>query len=370
MPYNAGKKGKLNQPAQTANSKSAQGYYGVKDTFLYGNANEYPGLGTTNGIITYDGTEYSAGSSDIAIGTQGFYTFTVSGSSVTVDVKMWGAAGGSNNSQQVDGSGYGAAGGYTQARVSLPIGSYAFLVGEGGHAGNAGANNGTRAFPDGGNSGEAARSDGGGGGGGSTRLGKLTQGAVTLADSSAHDLTSSFNTTGYGNYILVAGGGAGSTKYQRTSDANNQTFTFGRGGGLIGGDGSMYYTSDGTDALGHGGTQSAGGAAGSSGRHDANETNGAKYFGGAGAGAGGGGHFGGGGSHGFYAQGGGGSGFVDSAYCVAGQSNYTALNGGDAIATFHVAQITDATFSSAGSGPTGGAQEKGNDGAFRMTVIS
>lgn len=44
MPYNAGKKGKLNQPVSTTDSKSAQGYYGVKDTFLYGKAEEYPGF--------------------------------------------------------------------------------------------------------------------------------------------------------------------------------------------------------------------------------------------------------------------------------------------------------------------------------------
>tara|TARA_Y100001937_G_scaffold28354_2_gene40869 strand:- start:1384 stop:2496 length:1113 start_codon:yes stop_codon:yes gene_type:complete len=370
MPYNASKKGILNQPAQTANSKSAQGYYGVKDTFLYGKANEYPGLGILNGVVTFDGTEYKAGSTDIVVGAHGFKTFTVTQKSVVVDVKMWGAAGGSFHSNYGSYSGRGAAGGYTQARVTLPVGSYAFLIGEGGHEGGIGANNGVRAFPDGGQSGETSRSDGGGGGGGSTRLGLLTQGGVTLADSSTYDTTASFNKTAYGNYILIAGGGGGSCKYQSSDNSSSQTHTYGRGGGLFGGDGSLYYSGDTTDALGHGGTPSAGGAAGSNGRYNSNEQAGARYFGGRGAGGGGGGHYGGGGSHGYYAQAGGGSGYVDSSYCVAGQSNYTVFNGGDAVTTFHVSQVTDATFSTAGSGPTASNTQKGNDGAFRMTVVS
>lgn len=367
MPYNAGKKGKLNQPAQN----SAQGYYGVKDTFLYGKANEYPGLGITNGVVTFDSTEYTPGSSDIIIGAHSFKTFTVTQKSVVVDVKMWGAAGGSNHKQiGSNGSGRGAAGGYSQARLTLPIGSYAFLVGEGGHEGQIGANNGVRAFPDGGESGETSRSDGGGGGGGSTRLGLLTQGGITLADSSTYDTTASFNKTAYGNYILIAGGGGGSAKYQSSDYSSSQTHTYGRGGGLFGGDGSLYYSGDGTDALGHGATPSAGGAAGSSGRYDSYEQNGARYFGGRGAGGGGGGNYGGGGSHGYYAQGGGGSGFIDSAYCVAGQPNYTVFNGGNAVTTYHVSQVTDGTFSSAGTGPSSSDTQKGNDGAFRMTLVS
>jgi hypothetical protein len=67
MPYNAGKKGVLNQPAATADSKSAQGYYGVKDTFLYGKANEYPGFASTTLALTdytyfydYNNTELQA----------------------------------------------------------------------------------------------------------------------------------------------------------------------------------------------------------------------------------------------------------------------------------------------------------------------
>ncbi len=366
MPYNAGKKGKLNQPTQSA----AQGYYGVKDTFLYGKANEYPGLGIQNGILTYEGAEYTSASADIIVGAHSFKTFTVADAPVTVDVKMWGAAGGSFHSNYGSYSGRGAAGGYAQARLTLPVGSYAFLVGEGGHEGGIGANNGVRAFPDGGKSGEPTRSDGGGGGGGSTRLGKLVQGGITLEDSSTYDTTASFNQTAYGNYILIAGGGGGSTKYQQFDYSSSQTHTYGRGGGKYGGDGSLYYSSDTTDALGHGGTPTAGGDAGSNGRHNSNETPGARYSGGNGAGGGGGGAYGGGGSHGYYAQGGGGSGYIDSSYCVAGQPNYTVFNGGATATTYHVSQVTDATFASAGSGPTAASKEKGNDGAFRMAVVS
>ena len=68
---------------------------------------------------------------------------------------------------------------------------------------------------------------------------------------------------------------------------------------------------EGSGTLGGGGTQSAGGAAGSSGRVPAG-TAGGKYSGGPGnGGAGGGGYYGGGGAGGYYSQGGGGSGYID-----------------------------------------------------------
>ena len=91
MPYNAGKKGKLNQPT----SSSAQGYYGVKDTFLYGKAGEYPGSVQPEGILTYGGVEFKAsGTTGFAVSSSGFSTFAVSVGSVTADIKLWGAGGG------------------------------------------------------------------------------------------------------------------------------------------------------------------------------------------------------------------------------------------------------------------------------------
>jgi len=84
MPYNAGKKGKLNQPATTANSKSAQGYYGVKDTFLYGKASEYPGFAPTSLALTnytyfYDYNETVLQGSTTTTYGSGMATATVDG---------------------------------------------------------------------------------------------------------------------------------------------------------------------------------------------------------------------------------------------------------------------------------------------------
>lgn len=84
MPYNAGKKGKLNQPATTANSKSAQGYYGVKDTFLYGKAQEYPGFAPTSLALTdytyfYDYNETVLQGSTTTTYGSGMATTTVDG---------------------------------------------------------------------------------------------------------------------------------------------------------------------------------------------------------------------------------------------------------------------------------------------------
>jgi hypothetical protein len=323
-------------------------------------------------------TEFKASgaSTSFKVSSSGFSTFTVSSGSVTADIKLWGAGGGANRvTEGTTYHGAGAAGGLTEARVTLPVGNYAILVGQGGLGGNQGANNSARRFPDGGRSTEASRSDGGASGGGSTRLGLVTQGGITLADSSAHDGTSSFNKTAYGNYIAIAGGGAGSCGYQ-TDDASASTADpdFGRGGGISGGNGSMAYITSGSsesvNSCGHGGTQTAGAEAGDYGRLNYNPTDGAKYSGGDGAAGGGGGFYGGGGSQGYYAQAGGGSGFIDSNYCVAGQTNHTIVNGGNSATTFYNNITSDATYATAGEGGFSTTSEDGRNGLFTLTVIS
>lgn len=373
MPYNAGKKGKLNQPSSTLDAAGAQGYYGVKDVFLYGKAGEYPGSVQPEGIITYGGLEYKlSGTTGFKQNNSGFSTFTVSVNSVTADIKLWGAGGGAKKGNEGNTNyGAGAAGGLTQARVTLPIGDYAILVGQGGLGGSQGANNGARRFPDGGKCTEFARSDGGGGGGGSTRLGVISNGGITLSDSSTFDTTASFNNSNYNGYIAIAGGGAGSTRYATTDySASTDDPDFGRGGGLLGGNGSIAYPSEGPDAMGHGGTQSAGGAVGTGGRLDYSPTAGQKYSGGDGAAGGGGGYYGGGGSQGYYAQAGAGSGYLDSSYCVAGQPNSTIINGGNAPDTKHDNITADGTYTTAGEGGNISANANGNDGLFTLTVIS
>jgi len=322
---------------------------------------------SNEGILTYGASEYSiSGSTTFSTNTVGFSTFTVAGKAMVVDIEMWGGGGGSNVHSY---NGYGAAGGYTKARLTLQPDTYALLVGGGGHAGNQAVGAGTRAFPDGGKNTDPSRTDGGGGGGGSTRLGLQTSNGVALGDSSTYDTTASFNNSNYNGYIAIAGGGAGATRYSSSDNSANTAVDYGVGGGLIGGDGSLYWSADGADALGHGGTQSAGGAAGSTGRYDVSATAGQKYSGGNGAAGGGGGYYGGGGSYGYYAQAGGGSGYLDSNYCVAGQPNYTVINGGQTNTTFDDTIVSHSTYTTAGEGGHTSA-EAGQAGAFKLTVIS
>ena len=322
---------------------------------------------SNEGILTYAASEYTInGSTTFSTNTAGFSTFTIAGKTMVVDIEMWGGGGGSNVHSY---NGYGAAGGYTKARLSLPPDTYALLIGDGGHAGGTTAGTSVRAFPDGGKNTDPSRNDGGGGGGGSTRLGLQTSNSITLADSSTYDTTASFNNSSYNGYIAIAGGGAGSTRYSSSDNSSSTNPDYGVGGGLKGGDGSLYWSSDGVNALAFGGTQSAGGAAGSSGRWDVNEEPGQKYYGGNGAAGGGGGYYGGGGSYGYYAQAGGGSGYIDSSYCIAGQDNYTTINGGQTNTTFDDTIVSHPTYTTAGEGGHT-ATEAGTAGAFKLTVIS
>ena len=384
MPYNAGKKGKLNQPASTANSKSAQGHYGVKDTFLYGKQFEYPGFSAPGGTITRAGVTYQKGGTEsFAVASSGFSTFSVANSAITVDIKLFGGGGGSRATGNLNA---GAAGGLTSARVSLPVGDYAILVGAGGHAGvggggASGSSLGSRVFPDGGAGGFNNRGDGGCGGGGSTRLGLLTHNGVTLADSSAFDGTASFNTSTYGGYIAIAGGGAGSSMLQNLTSTTTDP-DFGVGGGTLGGNGSNHYSTNGTStggdgivACGHGGTQVTGGAKGEAGRstgatvsnNGTNDgTDGAKYLGGDGAAGGGGGYFGGGGAAVYYAQAGGGSGYLDNTYVVAGVTSETTINGGTSVSTYFTPQTASTDNSDAGKG---GENAAGGTGLFRLDIV-
>ena len=373
MPYNGGKKGKLNQPTSSA----AQGYYGVKDAFLYGKANEYPGSGLAT--ITKGASTFQKGLTEtFYISTPGFSTFSVGGNSITVDVKLFGGGGAGRGSNTYN---KGACGGLTTARVLLPVGDYAVLVGSGGHqvvgdGSNSGSSIGSRVFPDGGAGGFNNRQDGGGGGGGSTRLGLLTSNSITLADSSTFDATASFNNPSYNGYIAIAGGGGGSTLLQTTQDPSSTADPdFGVGGGTLGGNGSNYYSSDTIGACGHGGTQSAGGAKGVNGRgtgstvspNGTNDgTDGAIYLGGDGAAGGGGGYYGGGGSAVYYSQAGGGSGYINPSYVVAGVTSETTINGGTTATTYYTPQTASTDVSGAGEGTQAAI---GGHGLFRLDIV-
>ena len=243
---------------------------------------------TVGDVIIHDGwnqtnTAYFSGNHSQA--NDG--TLVVSGGDITVDVEVWGAAGGSGQGSY---TGYGGGGEYRKARMVLKPGTYYWMVGAGGGVPSSPANR---------------QGSGGWGGGGSS--GRYT---ITLTgdngtafaeggDISAHNntrnalgaggggLTGLFGaaTPSQANALLVAGGGGG---YGYIASP-------GSGGGAGGSNGAT------TSAGGNGGGGAAAGGAG---------------YGGAGegrGGGGGGGYWGGGGGRDAtsgLSNGGGGMGFT------------------------------------------------------------
>lgn len=287
-------------------------------------------------VFTLDGVEQTGFESgtDVTVTTQGFYTLQ-SSVACSVNIKLWGAAGGTGPWTSSPTS--GAAGGYTTGTASLLANTdYLLIVGQGGFGGSSQSIN---AFPDGG---AADTSYPEGGGGGSSRF--SAKGSIT-------NTAASYNNTAL-TYLLIAGGGSGG------GDNHNSGSYGGWGGGLSGQDGGRYYHADGSGCIGHSGTQTAGGAAGTGGREGTAATAGAKYSGGFGSCGAGGGYYGGGGSRGYYAQAGGGSGYIDSS--VTNGSFLTATS-------YNIAPGTPP--SNAGSGVTT-AHAQGNDGAAVISFVS
>jgi hypothetical protein len=244
-----------------------------------------------NGTGTYLNTAYTTA-------TNGIYTF-VPDQDMEVFMDMWGAGGGASNGG--NGGSYGSAGGEAYGVISLTAGtSYVFLIGQGGHGSSQTI---ARSFPDGGygdNSGYKAA-----GGGGSTRFGLESQSGFTLS--------SDYNNTN-AVYHMIAGGGAGGNDYIYGYSGTPG----GYGGGTSGADGGAWYPSgESLNSTGKGGTQSAGGAEGTTPARlsQVSGATGAKYYGGNGSGSGGGGgYYGGGGARGYYSMGGGGSGYLNPSY--------------------------------------------------------
>lgn len=286
------------------------GMFSMTDLTNNSLANTWPIAGqlTINGVITnLISTPYTQTAN-------GFYTVTPSASS-TYRIQLWGGGGGAP-SIATGGAAPGGAGGYVEATVTLQGGTpYCFVVGAGGYSG---ATAGTSAFavqayPDGGLA-TGTSSTYGSNGGGSSRFGKIIQSFGNLTSN-----TTTLNNTS-SSYLLIAGGGGSST-------ANwNSGVLAGYGGGANGAAGGSYYSADTANAVGKGGTQSSGGAAGTGGRIGT-PTAGAKYAGGNGYySGGGGGYYGGGGGYGYYTQSGGGSGYFDSGNVTSG-TFYTATTG-------------------------------------------
>jgi hypothetical protein len=216
-------------------------------------------------------------------------TFTIPQGASSVTFKVWGAAGGS--SQPNYGTYYGGAGGYSQGTLSVSGGeSLNIIVGEGGI--RAEVNGSQSAFGGGGLSGGDAtdtRRGAGGGGYSGVFLGSVNQ-----------------------SNALIIGGGGGGTTWSWGGDAGSGGYPE----GLMGG----YYSSDGPDSPGRGGTQTSGGIGGFGGRSDDGLDGSALQGGDAPinssgqgtSGSGGGGYFGGGSGALYYTGGGGGSSYTDS----------------------------------------------------------
>ena len=244
--------------------------------------------GANTSIFTIGSTSYDLATADCTITSQGYYQLTVPAAGVKFKLFLWGAAGANGTTSSPT---KGSAGGYAYGEFELDEGTYVLLIGDAASAASGG-------FPDGGNGTSVA-----GGGGGSTRFGP------NVANSS-----SSYNSTSF-TYYLIAGGGGGGTNWGSYATTGAER---GEGGGTDGGDGGWYYTSDGSNSIGKGGSQSVGGAYGYGGRMG-NGTAGIKYHGGnGGSGGGGGGYYGGGGGAGYYAQGGGGSGYINTSVVTNG----------------------------------------------------
>jgi hypothetical protein len=260
-----------------------------------------------NGSGQFINTGYS-------VGTAGYYII-VPEQNMEVFIDMWGAGGG--GAGRSSGQSYGCAGGESYGVVTLTAGTqYVLLVGEGGHGGNQTK---VRVFPDGGlgdNSGYASA-----GGGGSTRFGEYTQSGFNLTNSS-----SNYNNTN-AVYYMIAGAGAGGNDYIY----NWAGTPAGYGGGLAGAGGGAWYPSgESLNSTGKGGTQSSGGAAGTTPARlsQLSGAAGGKYYGGNGSGSGGGGgYYGGGGARGYYSLGGGGSGFLNPSFVSNG--NFATASAGN-----------------------------------------
>lgn len=311
---NGGIKGKQ---AVQPNTTSAGGKWASNDQMVYRLSNAWP----RDIFITINSSnQYNLASQNYTASTNGYYTL-VPQTNANVLVQVWGAGGA--GSTGTAGPSRGGAGGYVEGIVSLVAQTtYVFLIGEGGYGtlyNYPTSVTGTKSFPDGGAS-IQNEGYGQGGGGGSSRFGLLSQSGFNLTNS-----VSNYNNVN-AEYLMIAGGGGGGSDYTYGWGGTAAGF----GGGLTGSGGGGFYNganSESLESTGKGGTQSAGGAAGTTPARLSYSQAGSKYYGGDGSGgAGGGGYYGGGGARGYYSMGGGGSGFIHPSLVSSGLF-YTATAG-------------------------------------------
>ena len=207
-------------------------------------------------------------------------TFTVPSGVTSITAYMWGAAGAAGYNYSGSGGGgrssnTGGAGGFTTGTISTSAGTvYKLVVGEGGTATDVTAGFTASVYGGGGRGRVHSHAGIGGGGGGYSGI----------------FLTS----VSHGNSVLIAGGGAGAV-----GEGTGSNDYPGNGGGSTGQDGGLNNSSGhNSNGVGHGGTQSAGGAAGAGDAYS-NQPGSALQ-------GGDGGHMGGGGGGGYYGGGAGG----------------------------------------------------------------
>ena len=229
----------------------------------------------------------SANSFDISVNPK-------SAGNLTVKTHIWGAGGGAGSPS----GGNGGAGGFTVGDLTLVKGTtYKFVVG---NSSNSSSDSGSPA-----------------GFGGNAGAGGGYSGVFTTSISQA-------------NAIILAGGGGGA--------GGNDSGSHGNGGGGGGSTGQDANGSPLSDSDGHGGTQSAGGDAGTG--NEGNGTSGTALAGGAGGPRGPNGGGGGGGGSGYYGGGGGGG--------VQG-GNTGAGGGGGGSGYLHPSLVTNGTTTQATS---------------------
>ena len=242
---------------------------------------------------------------------------------ITVDIEVWGAAGGSSARNGVY-ENKGGGGEYRSARMILKPGTYYYIVGGGGASGKASTQVGAGGYGGGGSGSHNSSSGNGVAFGNGGQKNTNLNGVTNLFGAGGGGLTGLFGgTPNQSNSLLVAGGGGGSSGYE-----NGGTTRFGRPGG----EGNVVSRSATATAAGEGADNSTNGEDGGAGFGGRSIQSGGT--GSSAGGGGGGGYWGGGGGDRFYTQsdapGGGGMGFTvaSSGHSLVGTVSNTVQEAG------------------------------------------
>jgi hypothetical protein len=234
-------------------------------------------IGNTTGAVAQTiniGTNNTAGSAEyVTIGstnsnnsitlneTGNTQTYIVPSGVTSINVTLYGAAGGTSSSS----SGTGGLGGETQGTLNVTPGEVLTIIVAGAGGSNSGVNGGTGGYGGGGAGGNGSSVGGGGGGGASQILNGATELAIAAGGGGAAGFNSSGGGAG-GNTGSASGGGGGTQSSGGTGGGNGATNggspTGGAGGGNSvsyggGGGGSGYWGGGGGGSVAGGGGGSA-----------------------------------------------------------------------------------------------------------------